>query len=89
MPTYALDIKDDNRQDDHRSSILIIGGAGGVGSIAIQLAKNLVNLSSFSSLSSSSSIASPSSFQLHLLKNSKKTKTNPVIAMARHFHKNS
>jgi NADPH:quinone reductase len=36
----------DNRNRNKRhnpSSILIIGGAGGVGSIAIQLAKNLVN----------------------------------------------
>jgi NADPH:quinone reductase len=36
----------DNRDKNKRhapSSILIIGGAGGVGSIAIQLAKNLVN----------------------------------------------
>jgi len=39
----------DNRNKNKRhvpSSILIIGGAGGVGSIAIQLAKNLVNDSS-------------------------------------------
>jgi NADPH:quinone reductase len=43
----------------HTSSILIIGGAGGVGSIAIQLAKNLVDQSS---LSSSSSTASSFSF---------------------------
>jgi NADPH:quinone reductase-like Zn-dependent oxidoreductase len=39
-------ITSDNRNKNKRhvpSSILIIGGAGGVGSIAIQLAKNLVN----------------------------------------------
>jgi NADPH:quinone reductase len=45
----------DNRNKNERhvpSSILIIGGAGGVGSIAIQLAKNLVNHST--SLSTSS-----------------------------------
>src|SRR5215467_7868069 len=45
----------DNRNKNKRhvpSSILIIGGAGGVGSIAIQLAKNLVNHST--SLSTSS-----------------------------------
>jgi len=48
-----LDInKRQNHQDE--SHILIIGGAGGVGSIAIQLAKNLVNQSSSSTASSSS-----------------------------------
>lgn len=55
MPADTLGFKNDDRQDDHRSSILIIGGAGGVGSIAIQLAKNLVNQSSLSSLSSTAS----------------------------------
>ena len=51
----------DNRNKNKRhvpSSILIIGGAGGVGSIAIQLAKNLVNHSR--SLSTSSPIATAS-----------------------------
>jgi len=38
----------DNIKGHHPSSILIIGGAGGVGSIAIQLAKNLVSHSSSS-----------------------------------------
>ncbi|MGE5660654.1 MAG: zinc-binding alcohol dehydrogenase family protein [Ignavibacteriales bacterium] len=55
MPADTLGFKNDDRQDDHRSSILIIGGAGGVGSIAIQLAKNLVNQSSLSSLPSTAS----------------------------------
>ena len=55
MPADTLGFKNDDRQDDHRSSILIIGGAGGVGSIAIQLAKNLVNQSSLSSSSSTAS----------------------------------
>jgi NADPH:quinone reductase len=49
----------DNRSHDVSSYILIIGGAGGVGSIATQLAKNLVNQPAFSS--SSSSISSSSS----------------------------
>ncbi len=48
-----------NKRNEHKSGILIIGGAGEVGSIAIQLAKNLVNQSSFPS---SSSTASSSSF---------------------------
>jgi NADPH:quinone reductase len=39
----------DKRRRISPSSILIIGGAGGVGSIAIQLAKNLVNQSASSS----------------------------------------
>jgi NADPH:quinone reductase-like Zn-dependent oxidoreductase len=49
----CTDAADDNsRQNDDQSlSILIIGGGGGVGSIAIQLAKNLVNQSSFESSS--------------------------------------
>lgn len=56
MPTNAdSDININIRNNDHRSSILIIGGAGGVGSIAIQLAKNLVNQSSLSSSSSTAS----------------------------------
>ena len=48
------------RGNQHQSSILIIGGAGGVGSIAIQLVKNLVNASAISSsyLSVSSSTLS-------------------------------
>jgi NADPH:quinone reductase-like Zn-dependent oxidoreductase len=54
----------DNRNKNKRhvpSSILIIGGAGGVGSIAIQLAKNLVNdLSSSSSFSGINVIATAS-----------------------------
>ena len=45
------------RHHPHPSSILIIGGAGGVGSIAIQLAKNLVNQSSLSSSSTASSFS--------------------------------
>ena len=46
-------IKRQHHQDE--SFILIIGGAGGVGSIAIQLAKNPVSQSSSSSTASSSS----------------------------------
>ena len=60
MPADTLGFKNDDRQDDHRSSILIIGGAGGVGSIAIQLAKNLVNQSSYSSLPGVNLIATAS-----------------------------
>jgi NADPH2:quinone reductase len=42
-----ISTSDDDKNKRHSpSSILIIGGAGGVGSIAIQLAKNLVNDSS-------------------------------------------
>src|SRR5206468_8737494 len=44
----------DDNDKRYRLSILIIGGAGGVGSIATQLAKNLVNHHSPSSSSSSS-----------------------------------
>ena len=58
MSTDASDINN-NRRNDYQPSILIIGGAGGVGSIAIQLARNLVNQSS---LLSSSSTTSSSSF---------------------------
>lgn len=47
------------KRNEHQSYILIIGGAGGVGSIAIQLAKNLVN---HSSLPSSPAASSSSSF---------------------------
>jgi NADPH:quinone reductase-like Zn-dependent oxidoreductase len=47
------------RHRQHQPSILIIGGAGGVGSIAIQLARNLVNDSTISSCSSSLSTLSP------------------------------
>jgi alcohol dehydrogenase len=49
-----ISTSDDGDKDKRHSpsSILIIGGAGGVGSIAIQLAKNLVNHST--SLSTSS-----------------------------------
>ena len=65
-----------NRLNDYQSSILIIGGAGGVGSIAIQVAKNLINQSSFSSLSSSSSIASPSSFsRINVIATASRTKS--------------
>jgi NADPH:quinone reductase len=42
MPTDVPDINNKNR-NEHQSYILIIGGAGGVGSIAIQLAKDLAN----------------------------------------------
>jgi NADPH:quinone reductase len=58
MQTDATGISD-NKRSEHPLSILIIGGAGGVGSIAIQLAKNLVNQFSFPS---SPSAASSSSF---------------------------
>ena len=44
-----------NRSHVESSYILIIGGAGGVGSIATQLAKNLVNQPAFPSSSSTSS----------------------------------
>jgi NADPH:quinone reductase-like Zn-dependent oxidoreductase len=57
IPTDAPDISSNNK-NRHRSSILIIGGAGGVGSIAIQLAKNLVNQPSFASSSSTASSSS-------------------------------
>ena len=60
MPTYTLGSDNDNKTRSHnRPSILIIGGAGGVGSIAIQLAKNLANQSAvLSSLSSKESFPS-------------------------------
>jgi NADPH2:quinone reductase len=56
-PTTQTDIPciSNYKRIEQKSYILIIGGAGGVGSIAIQLAKNLVNQSSFPSSSSSSS----------------------------------
>ena len=59
IPTDATYTTSNSKQNEHQSYILIIGGAGGVGSIAIQLAKNLVNQSSFPS---SPSTASSSSF---------------------------
>ena len=59
IPTDATYTNSNSKQNEHQSYILIIGGAGGVGSIAIQLAKNLVNQSSFPS---SPSTASSSSF---------------------------
>jgi NADPH:quinone reductase-like Zn-dependent oxidoreductase len=58
-PTDVLFVSN-NKRNEHKSYILIIGGAGGVGSIAIQLAKNLVNQSSFPSspfMTSSSSFS--------------------------------
>src|SRR5215813_2929609 len=42
-PEISTSDNGDNNKRHSPSSILIIGGAGGVGSIAIQLAKNLVN----------------------------------------------
>jgi NADPH:quinone reductase len=48
-PSDAPYISNNNKRNGHQSHILIIGGAGGVGSIAIQLAKNLVYQSSFQS----------------------------------------
>jgi NADPH2:quinone reductase len=56
MSTDAPEIN--NRRNDNPSNILIIGGAGGVGSIAIQLAKNLVNQPSFPSFPSAASSSS-------------------------------
>jgi NADPH:quinone reductase-like Zn-dependent oxidoreductase len=43
VPPGILTSNDSDKKRHSPSSILIIGGAGGVGSIAIQLAKNLVN----------------------------------------------
>jgi NADPH:quinone reductase len=57
MPTDAP-YTSNNKRNEHQSYILIIGGAGGVGSIAIQLAKNLVNHSSFPSSHSTASLPS-------------------------------
>jgi NADPH:quinone reductase len=51
----TLQPPNNNRSHDESSYILIIGGAGGVGSIATQLAKNLVNKPAFPSSSSSTS----------------------------------
>ena len=52
LPEISTSDNGDKNSKHSPSSILIIGGAGGVGSIAIQLAKNLVNHST--SLSTSS-----------------------------------
>ena len=46
LPEISTSNDSDKNKRHSLSSILIIGGAGGVGSIAIQLAKNLVNHSS-------------------------------------------
>ena len=43
LPAISTSDNGDKNKRHSPSSILIIGGAGGVGSIAIQLAKNLVN----------------------------------------------
>ena len=43
LPEISISDNADKNKRHSPSSILIIGGAGGVGSIAIQLAKNLVN----------------------------------------------
>jgi NADPH2:quinone reductase len=49
LPEKSTSNDSDKKKRHSPSSILIIGGAGGVGSIAIQLAKNLVNQSPSSS----------------------------------------
>ncbi len=46
LPGISTSNDSDKNKRHSLSSILIVGGAGGVGSIAIQLAKNLVNHSS-------------------------------------------
>jgi NADPH2:quinone reductase len=46
-----------NPEKDKGKTILIIGGAGGVGSIAIQLAKNVANLTVIATASRSESVA--------------------------------
>jgi NADPH2:quinone reductase len=60
LPEISTSNDIDKKKRHSPSSILIIGGAGGVGSIAIQLAKNLVNQSSSSSFSGINVIATAS-----------------------------
>src|SRR5262245_55860289 len=59
MPTDVPHV-DNKKQNEHKSYILIIGGAGGVGSIAIQLAKNLANHPTSPSSQTTSSSSFPS-----------------------------